>query len=301
LLPPAILLQPIFLAAQSVQSLVPSSRKEQRMRVLVGLTAFVFVCTGCVHTNAAVLDPSVSYQKICPDGVQMFTSAERVPGQYQEVAILNSKGESGWTDEKGMMRSQQKKAASLGANGIILGDTKEPNAGTKIIGAILGTGAERKGKAIAIFIPSDTARVQRACKTTPQALNQRYHDPDEQPAASPNAFAGAPGHEVPRPAAQSPEPYAPALTSLQAPTPAPAPEPTPTPTDTTPTPGQPYVAPVAGVTALPLGTDYVGDSRIKVYYPLGCAAQHAIPPDMQIFFQTAEGAERDGFKRSGDC
>jgi hypothetical protein len=49
------------------------------------------------------------------------------------------------------------------------------------------------------------------------------------------------------------------------------------------------------------GTDWTGDAPIKVYYPVGCAAQHAIPAAMQVFFQTAEGAERDGFKRSGDC
>ncbi len=77
------------------------------MRVLLSLTALAAACTACVSTNADVLDSSVSYQKICPDGVQMFASAERVPVPYQVVAILNSKGESGWTDEKQMMRSQQ--------------------------------------------------------------------------------------------------------------------------------------------------------------------------------------------------
>jgi hypothetical protein len=59
--------------------------------------------------------------------------------------------------------------------------------------------------------------------------------------------------------------------------------------------------PVAGYDRLPPGTNYVGDIRIKVYYPLGCAAQHAVPVDDQVFFQTAGGAEADGFKRSGDC
>jgi hypothetical protein len=69
----------------------------------------------------------------------------------------------------------------------------------------------------------------------------------------------------------------------------------------TATPPQPYVQPIAGYTQLPPGTSYVGDARIKKFYPPGCAAQHAIPPEQQIFFQTAEGAVRDGFTRSGDC
>jgi hypothetical protein len=57
----------------------------------------------------------------------------------------------------------------------------------------------------------------------------------------------------------------------------------------------------AGYTALPQGTNFVGDARIQVFYPVGCAAQHAIPPDQQVYFQTYDGAVRDGFRRSGDC
>jgi hypothetical protein len=117
----------------------------------------------CVSTNAAVLDPTVRYQKVCPDAVQVFTTAERVPGAYREVALLNSKGESSWTDERQMMDSQRRKAAQLGANGIILGETREPNAGTKIIGSLFGSGAERKGRGIAIYIPADSLRVRLAC------------------------------------------------------------------------------------------------------------------------------------------
>jgi len=59
--------------------------------------------------------------------------------------------------------------------------------------------------------------------------------------------------------------------------------------------------PAVGYTRLPEGTNLVGDARIKRFYPIGCAAQHAIPPDQQVFFQSSEGAERDGFIRSGDC
>ena len=127
------------------------------------LLAAAGLLAACVSTNAAVLDPTVKYQKICADGVRIFTSAARVDGDYREVALLHSKGESGWTDERGMSASQRGKAAQLGANGIIAGDIKEPNAGTKIIGAIFGTGSERKGAALAIYIPGDSDRVAKAC------------------------------------------------------------------------------------------------------------------------------------------
>ncbi|HXH05339.1 MAG TPA: hypothetical protein VNI83_01995 [Vicinamibacterales bacterium] len=128
-----------------------------------GVLALALCAGACVHTNAAVLNPSVQYPTICPEGVQLFTGPEKVGKEYVEVAVLHSTGESSWTSEGGMFQSQRKKAASLGANGIILGQVKEPNAGTKIIGSLLGTGAERKGSAVAIYIPGDSARVREAC------------------------------------------------------------------------------------------------------------------------------------------
>ena len=120
----------------------------------------------CVHTNAAVLDVTQKFAPLCPDGAKVFSDTSKVGKPYQEVALLNSKGESGSTSEEGMIKSQRKKAAELGANGIILGGFQEPKAGTKIIGALLGTGAERKGSALAIYIPGDSTRVKAACNGT---------------------------------------------------------------------------------------------------------------------------------------
>jgi hypothetical protein len=57
----------------------------------------------------------------------------------------------------------------------------------------------------------------------------------------------------------------------------------------------------AGRTWLPAGTNYIGDVRLNLYYPAGCASQHAIPAQFQVFFQTSSGAEGDGFKPSADC
>lgn len=117
----------------------------------------------CVSTNAAVLDTSVKLAQLCPEAVTAYTSPDRVGKPYREIALLNSKGESGYTSEAGMIKSQRNKAASLGANGIILGQVDEPKAGTKIIGAVLGTGSERKGKAVAIFVPDDSLKSLAAC------------------------------------------------------------------------------------------------------------------------------------------
>jgi hypothetical protein len=135
------------------------------MRSLI-LLACLPMFVACVHTNAAVLDVTQQFAPICPDGVKVFPDTTGIARPYQQVALLNSTGESGSTSEGGMIKSQRQKAAKLGANGIILGGFQEPRAGTKIIGAVLGTGSQRKGSAMAIYIPADTSRVRVACNGT---------------------------------------------------------------------------------------------------------------------------------------
>lgn len=123
------------------------------------------VCAACVSTNAALLDSSLRLTPLpCPEAVQVFTDSSKVGKPYTEVALLNSSGDNDMTTESGMIRSQQKKAAQLGANGIILGQMKDASTGAQVAQAFLGTSANRKGRAIAIYIPSDTARVATACK-----------------------------------------------------------------------------------------------------------------------------------------
>jgi len=131
------------------------------------LSLIILAATACVSTNAALLNPAVQLAPVCPDGVQVFTDSSRVGKPYTEVAVLNSKGEGDMTSESGMINSQRKKAASLGANGLILQGMRDPSTGAKIAQSLLGTSANRKGSAIAIYIPSDTTRVAAACKTSP--------------------------------------------------------------------------------------------------------------------------------------
>jgi hypothetical protein len=156
--------KPILLALQChilPPSFPPSLHPGVRMRKMLWVVPLVL--GACVSTNAVKLNPSVVRAPVCPNAVEIFTDASRVPTEYVEVAVLNSKGESSYTSEQGMYESQRKKAAQLGANGLILAPINEPKAGTKIIGALFGTGAERKGHATAIWIPADSARVATMC------------------------------------------------------------------------------------------------------------------------------------------
>lgn len=114
---------------------------------------------GCVTTKAVKLGSGPDRPPVPWEKVIVYRTADQVPGDYEEIALLTSTGESMWTNEEQMWKSMKKKAGKLGANAIILDAMSEPSAGAKVASAFLGVGgAERKGKAIAIYIHSLTEK-----------------------------------------------------------------------------------------------------------------------------------------------
>jgi len=111
------------------------------------------VLAACVTTQALRLGTPTSRPPVPWQDVVVYASADKVPGNYEEIALLSSTGNTALTSEKTMWNSMRKEAGKLGANAIILDAMSEPSAGAKVAAAfLLGTGAERKGKAIAIYV-----------------------------------------------------------------------------------------------------------------------------------------------------
>jgi hypothetical protein len=127
-----------------------------------------------VSTNVSLIDPTLRLAKTCPAAVKLYTIPERVQQPYREVALLNSTGETSYSSEGDMIKSMREKAATVGANGIILDNIDEPSAMAKIAGQVAQIGAdaaghvaeisaERKGRAMAIYVPADSAQTIAAC------------------------------------------------------------------------------------------------------------------------------------------
>jgi hypothetical protein len=130
--------------------------------VLLAVIFMVIPFAACVQTNTTVLNPGNIREPIDPDDVVIYTTAGKVPGDYEEIALLNSKADSASTSEAQMFKSMRKKAAKVGANAIILDAVSEPTVGAKIAAAVLfGTGAERKGKALAIYVIPGSKKIHR--------------------------------------------------------------------------------------------------------------------------------------------
>jgi hypothetical protein len=121
-------------------------------RIIYGALVFL-VLAGCVTTNAVRLGTVANRPRVPWNDVMVYRTADQVLGRYEEVALLVSTGSALWTDETQMWDSMKKKAGKMGANAIILDATSEPSAGAKVAAAFLGVGgADRKGKAIAIYV-----------------------------------------------------------------------------------------------------------------------------------------------------
>src|SRR3954469_23470437 len=86
-------------------------------------------------------EPLPKYQSICPEGVQIYSSAEKIMADYHEIALLGRVSNS--TDSNKVAAGQREQAAELGANVVITGKHKKPKSGVRVLGSSLGSGAQR--------------------------------------------------------------------------------------------------------------------------------------------------------------
>ena len=121
---------------------------------VLSLLVVAVLATGCVQTQATMLNPSAQqYPAVSPDSVQIFTSEKDLDTlDYVRIAIIEATGSGEYTSQTGMIEAMRKKAGDLGANGILMPQINEPGAGAKIAGAVFGTGTQRKGDVIAIRV-----------------------------------------------------------------------------------------------------------------------------------------------------
>ncbi|GAC1655832.1 MAG: hypothetical protein NVS4B3_20880 [Gemmatimonadaceae bacterium] len=138
-----------------------ASQRNTRMWSSVLLLGLAVV-GACIKTNAIPLGPARTRAAVPMDKVVVYRTAAQVPGKYEEVALLNSASESRWNNEEKMLNSMREKAGELGANAVILDAIDEPSAVAKVAADVFHTGAERKGKAIAIFVLPDSSASAKA-------------------------------------------------------------------------------------------------------------------------------------------
>ena len=132
---------------------------------VVGCFTFLATLVACgTQTRIIATNPALSLSPTCTDAVAVYADRENVPYDYYEVALITAEGNSVYTGNGDILKAMRSKAAPLGANGLVINSLGATHATVKVIGAAVGgSDAERKGQAIAIWMPSDTARVRESC------------------------------------------------------------------------------------------------------------------------------------------
>ena len=157
------------------------------------MAATMLCATGCVVTNASRLSTATeSRPLVLPKDVALYRVASQVPRAYEEVALLNSAGDANYTNEAKMFESMKKEAGKVGANAVVLDALSEPGAGAKVAAAIFGVSAQRKGKALAIWIfPADAAVPTQAVSVAVPVMVQppQVQQPVPAPAPAIRAFS----------------------------------------------------------------------------------------------------------------
>ena len=110
-----------------------------------------FILVSCVSTSATMLS-SKTFPPLTPEEVTIYLSEDDIPGEYERIAIINAKGDSGMTNEKQMYEAVRKRAATVGANGVLHAVIDEPGSGAKVAAAVFGVSANRRAEMVAIFV-----------------------------------------------------------------------------------------------------------------------------------------------------
>jgi hypothetical protein len=133
-----------------------------RIAACVTLLAPLSACGARIHIVAT--NPALSLSPTCADAVPVYPDQEHVPYDYYEVALITAEGNSVYNGNGDLLKAIRNKAAEVGANGVVVNSLGATHAMVKVIGAAVGSkDADRKGRALAIWMPSDTARVREAC------------------------------------------------------------------------------------------------------------------------------------------
>jgi hypothetical protein len=124
------------------------------MRTIAAMAVLsVLVGAGCVSVNKSVLSQSRLAHPVPAEDVRVYFADDSIP-DHERIAILNAKGAEHWTNEGQMIDRLREEAGKLGANAIILDQLRDPQTGERVVAALFGGSAQRRGEAMAIHVPS---------------------------------------------------------------------------------------------------------------------------------------------------
>ena len=120
--------------------------------VVVSLAA-----VGTAHAQNAAKPSAPKHPIVCAKGVRLFTDKAQIPVPYDTLALPPADGPIRVTSPEEAEAAElalRGRAGSVGATGLLVTDEVTDDGGTQRISR----------QATAVYVPSDSARAQQACK-----------------------------------------------------------------------------------------------------------------------------------------
>lgn len=119
--------------------------------IIATIILLALILSSCVQTSATMLS-SKTFPALTPEEVTIYLSEEDIPGEYERIAIINATGDTNYTNQAQLYEAVRKRAASIGANGVLHAVIEEAGTGAQVAAAVLGTTTNRRAEMIAIFV-----------------------------------------------------------------------------------------------------------------------------------------------------
>jgi hypothetical protein len=117
-----------------------------------------------VRTKTTDINPAMSRAPTCENAVEVYASRAEVPSSYRELAWIDVEGNSVWTTDSQMRSQMQKRAAEVGANGLIANPVDQNKTGVNVLGEAVGAHtATAKASGLAIWIPANASHTRQVC------------------------------------------------------------------------------------------------------------------------------------------
>ncbi len=131
---------------------VRQTSKDMKKFTLGPIFLLTLFLGGCVFTSATRLNNNEELPEQLYEDVIIYLDEESIEGDWEEVAILHGEADAVWTDQARLLRAMKRRAAKVGANGILFEPIEEPSAWAKIAGEVLDVGSSRYANMIAIIV-----------------------------------------------------------------------------------------------------------------------------------------------------
>jgi hypothetical protein len=117
-----------------------------------------------VKKTTTDISPAMARAPTCAAAIAVYNNRTDVPFDYHELAWIEAEGNSVWTTDNQLQTQIRNGAAKVGANAVIINPVQQSTSTVKVLGEAIGAkSATARATALAIYMPSDAARVRTAC------------------------------------------------------------------------------------------------------------------------------------------